>query len=654
MANNPDEVPTPMQDVPAPEVDDIVVPDPPLPEIPEMSMPEVESEQKESSMASPSPSGLPPNAAVTIKMDGQGLKQVMQSPFQQAKPDLSDIPQAYHAAAKLFEQWAALPHDGFKLVVVRRRPVVWNGFRLAVGSQIEELDPMPIADLKEAIKELHGGGEYVVRGVTPAGAIAHQLPIRVDENQHAPKVPPNATRVSSAPISNAQFTQSTGAPSFGRIGFDSELHAANQKEQILLAEARQLKAEATLQKTKRELKRDEEADREREERRTMQPAMDIQRQIDSMREDMKDVIRAMQDNLKSVIDTVAHKKDDTLPLLIESMKASNESANRSAENQIKLLTAVLANNGNKGTSPELLEAIKMSGEAARSSAMAVADASKQEATTMRDLFMAMVTKNLGAPEDKVKTFVDAQNMGWDRAMQVMKMVSPQESDEVLDPEGGFWGNLGNLFLHGARRFVEGAATKAPSLLSALKPVPQFEAYTPPALPSPQPSPPVTAMAPLPAPVPPAPVQAASEDLADNPFVEGFVEDPQEPQEAPSVSEQSAPVPSPAPQETQQDPALDEDLRMHVTEAMRCALEDFNVGRKVHDWADYAADKWHRQFKLRLANAVDDAERIAMIGEKCESAVWTQLSQRLSTGRQDVVYFLNALHMLMSDTLTQAA
>jgi hypothetical protein len=121
---------------------------------------------------------------------------------------------------------------------------------------------------------------------------------------------------------------------------------------------------------------------------------------------------------------------------------------------------------------------------------------------------------------------------------------------------------------------------------------------------------------------------------------------------------SVPVlPAPVQQQQQQATGGEEeeyDLRMHVTEAMRMALDDFKVGRKVHDWSDHAIDKWHRQFKVELAQAPDDAARIQLIGGKCEPAVYEQVINRIRGGGQDVFYFTQAIQAVVQDVAKEFA
>jgi len=596
-----------------------------------------------------------------------------------AADPLQGILPMYREAAQYINGLANDPSaHTFRIHVIRRRPATYNGFKLGIGSTIEELEPMPVQDIKNAIIELHGGGDYQLQVVSPAGQLVRQLPLHIEETHHAPKVPTHAVPVGFRTSPHQVAGDLGGAPGMpGMAQIDPELASLRKREQRTQAETQNAQSEHKLKKIVRQQRREDEEEIEREERKQMLPQLEFQKQVDAIRSEM----RVAMDGVKDLVLAMnANKKEDTnLPLLLETIKQSGAQASKSSDQTMQVLITMIGNLNNKTEGPnEAIEAMKMVAEGNRANAdMQVAAANKQSEQTMA-LFTSLLANKLAQPQDQLSIHQKATDAGWTKAMEVVNMFQGMQSNddaEIIDGESGFFGNMGNVLVHGINRALNGLANGGGSRIAeAIRNVvtPPPPVYESPAVYEAQPQqqqpqlqvpPPVVVPQPLPQPQPQGQEQAPVESMS---LIEGPIDE-----EGNLIPQQPAPAPAPAPAPVQPEQQLnppapvvaqpmvnsevEEDLRAHVTEAMRQALGDFSVGRKSHDWADYAIDKWHHRFKVELANAPDDASRVELIGSKCEVAVFSQVQARLAAGTQDIVYFMAALHALLQDAAsTQAA
>jgi hypothetical protein len=582
--------------------------------------------------------------------------------------------------------------DNFKVHIRRRGPASFNGFRLPTGV-IEETEPMPFDDIQARVAELHGGGTYNLQVITPSGQLSRQMMFRVDENMHEPKVPANAVPLNTLQPSEfgrmVRPQMNVGASGFGtHTAEDQIMIDLRKQEQILAATKQKEEREYEIEKSRRRRKSEEESEREAEERKKMLPEItEANRRVETL----KDEIRHMADSFKDSIRELANSKnskgdDESLKLLIESMKLSSDQQQKAQQRQTELQVAqmkqqsdmmialIASMNKEKPHDNSIIEAIKMSVESSKQTTQMIMESAKNENSVMRDLFTSVVTQRLSAPDDQVKMHQQAEDRGWTKAMELTRLLEEARSGSddgiEIDPDGGFWGNVSNIALQGIQRAIRGASQGGGlrgALQNALSPMTGYQQqqdavqvpvhYQP--QPQPQPQPMARPVQQLPGIVhhTPTPVlQSPNPEVQSSPLFEGVVEDG--PSSVVTPSPVSVPVlPAPVQQQQQQATGGEEeeyDLRMHVTEAMRMALDDFKVGRKVHDWSDHAIDKWHRQFKVELAQAPDDAARIQLIGGKCEPAVYEQVINRIRGGGQDVFYFTQAIQAVVQDVAKEFA
>ena len=585
--------------------------------------------------------------------------------------------------------------DNFRVHIRRRGPASFNGFRLPTGV-IEEMEPMPFEDIQGRVAELHGGGTYNLQVITPSGQMSRQMLFRVDENVHEPKVPANAVALNTMQSSeHGRMVSRSYAPNLGASGFgthtaeDQIMIDLRKQEQILAATKQKEEREYDIEKSRRRRKSEEESEREAEERKKMLPEItEANRRVESLKDEIRHMAESFKDSVRELASAKNNKGDDeSIKLLIESMKMASDQQQKAQQRQTDLqlaqmkqqsdmMIALIASmNKEKPHDNGVMEAIKMSVESSKQTMQMVMESSKNENSVMRDLFTSVVTQRLSAPDDQVKMHQQAEDRGWTKAMELTRLLEEARagSDEgvEIDPESGFWGNVSNIALQGIQRAIRGASSGGlrGALQNALSPLTgypqQQEVVQVPVQYNPQPQPQPQQQQLVQRPVQqlpgvvhytPTPVLPSSNpDVRLSPLFEGVVE------ESPAVVTPPpalAPaLPAPAQQQQQQHVTGDEeedDLRMHVTEAMRMALDDFKVGRKVHDWSDHAIDKWHRQFKVELAQAPDDAARIQLIGGKCEPAVYEQVINRIRGGGQDVYYFTQAIQAVVHDVAKEFA
>jgi len=587
------------------------------------------------------------------------------------QPQVPGVPRHQQDAAKYFDEIADDPNcSGYRLQVRRTKPNTWDGYRIFRVDALEDLQPpIRIEHLRQMIAETHGGGVFQVKAITPSGHVARQLEFTIDTAAYPPHVPEGSPFVGGAAASNRMLGPGTslfgGAEGVGgslRTVPGMEIQAINQAKQVLEGTIQLKRIEKAARDQEREFKREEEREREREEMKAMQPTLQAQQQVDALRSEM----RTMFDGLKEVVRTVADsKKDDkSVDVLLKKMETDAQMNIKSMEMQSQQMTTMFTAlaSAMKREDPKppidmatLLQVLSSSNE--KMLQMAMTGSSKADR-----LVEAIITNKMTQPENQLKTAMDFMERGKRDTMEMMELLQGQgEPSEVINPEGGFWGNLGNVFVHGLSRLVNGAASGGSGKIAealaglAAKPVqgsvfnPTFE---PAALPGPVQTPQLPAPAVAPAQtVAQAPV--ARTPVPASPFYDTVMDDEQtygEPRPASTPRTATAPVAPSVAAPVQLAPGADDDLREHVTEAMEQAVRDLDAGRRDPDWPDYALGKWNNSFLQQLAQAPDDSARIRLIGTQCDPQVFEQIVMRLRANTGHVVNFTAGLHVLIQEFL----
>lgn len=618
---------------------------------------------------------MPPRATT---VQNNGLPQVKSSVEVQYPPGVfPEIDPAKRGVATATAIKAHAPSDGikylndlvedssgrnFRLEVRRLRPAVYKFHRLPL-SVIEELDVVPFDALKDSIAQVHGGGEYRVSVLNTDGAVVKAFSFRIDPSMVEPVIPPNAPRIQSAqpmPSTNTRFGASPYSPGGAQPAVNPSdplsmaLGEIRTKEQMTMAQHQLLQAEHKFEKTRRQIQQEEAKEREA-----------MYGNADKLREEMREMQRSFTDALKEL----GRKEDNTLPLIIKMMEQKSEQqarmmeeSRRQSEKSMELLVQTMGAmfNGSKSGGSEIVEAMKMSNAANQKIVeMAV---SRNDGGFQQKILDVLLAQTLNKDTNSTKQMFDMYNQGRQQTMEMMQMFDTGGGgDEVIDPDAGFMGNLGNLLIHGVKNLVTGVSSGAGSrLLSAFtpKPPPYAPVYEPaptqPLLEAPRPQPEAQAN-PQPQPAQSLPVtQAAQAEnvvsvasayydciVADAP---GGVQELGPPQQ-PTASHQQAQAAHQ--QARQQQPQqFDEETVEHVSEGIRIAVSDINAGRLSHDWPEYALGKWGH-FLGHLAQAADDHARLSLIRQACDPQIYQQLSAQLGNPAH-MRAFIQALHSLLAE------
>jgi hypothetical protein len=325
-------------------------------------------------------------------------------------------------------------------------------------------------------------------------------------------------------------------------------------------------------------------------------------------------------------------------------------------------------------------------------------ANATQATAKSEKLLETVFLNkLESPENSLKTALDMQERGRKDAMEMWRLIEDARGDrdngDVIDPEGGFFGNFGNLILHGLKSLVSGAARgggkQAMELLSGILQKPagttqfteqdlqlaaqKIAATRRPAiaaLPPPAPVPgqrPAQQQVNMPAAPPPGQPVRVKPKIFSHVYeiVDAPVSAPMTPAtiltpppsaavQAPAATPTPAPAPIPVVEveitrgtmlETENAPVIKQVQGTvvettgddYVNEGIAMAIADLKVGRREHEWVDFALGKWTRDFLTQLAHAPDDSARIQILQSQADPGLFQELVELLMDANKPVYY-----------------
>lgn len=567
-----------------------------------------------------------------------------------------------------------------------RHPV--DGSTLPCG-QIHILSPMPYSDIYERIRQLNGGGKYALRVLDGMGSTRHTLQFTIDMIANPPinTIPNNGSGY--RPVGGPHTTSTPFAP----FAENDELLKVRSAEQVLRANKSLKMAEYDLEETDRTIRKRREAELESEERRKYSP-FEQQAKIETQRavDDLKNVIRETQHMNDRRMDQIQQNFEKML-LAITSNKPNDGTGMMTlmatmfkgmSDSQTAVLTAVLGNKNGNNDNLETMKMISASNEKIAQMAMQ----SAKDATSKSDsLLQTLITNRIEHPESAVKQALDMRESGWKQAIEMFdrleKMKGDNEPEEIINPEGGFWSNLGNVILSQLQKLtaggMKGGANMALNALAAMmnKPAGTTQ-YTdaelrqatdmlmrqeaqrrgivtpPPMAPAALPSPtqqPVTFQAQQPVnrirfdprkifdrvyetetiQQQPAQVQQQVIPPAPRPVFVPKVEEFEETvAPAPVIEHSPAPIQQqePAP-EIEEDEGEDNSLSGYVNDVIEVALDDLRSGRREHDWIDLALNKWDESFLQALASAAQPSEHdisvhLGMIREQADPKLFAEL------------------------------
>jgi hypothetical protein len=572
---------------------------------------------------------------------------------------------------------------GYLIEVRRIGPAIWEGVQLPLGPVGQRLQPMTYLEIYENIRALHGGGDYRIHVIDEMGRVVQQIPFRIDTVTEPPRMnfPSPSYNGSAAPL--PQYRQvAPGLP--GRFGMSSG-PAAEEDEQVKLRnEERTVSAQIAVKTRKREaelLERrwqdEEEAIRERKEKKQLEPALAVNQQMQTLERQMaqqtQQFMQAMQQQaaaatqqFQQLLLTLTSKKDDGGQLLmIESMKSSQAM-------MTSLVTAMMGSSNNRAQ--ETVEQVRVKAEQEHKFMEMMLRMQQGGGSKYEKLVESLVMAQVNKPQDSVQQAIQLLEMGRKQTMDMLEFRDERgggKDDEFdYDPEAGIGGNIGKLIFGLLRGLMKGGGIKdVGAILQALNKTDpaqvqtsdlrqlasrleqqygtQFQQQQLP-----------VALRQV-APVIRQPIQQTMQQQVvqrvstTNPFDEELEEEG-----AAIVVPAAAAVMTPVADAllTRDDEVEEEEgtpeerLRDRVNEMFRIALIDLRDGVRSPEWVDYALDKLNEDFLDLLVAAKDDAERVGILQEKADPALFQQVYSMLvdeqNRGRYEK--FINGLHEIVAE------
>jgi hypothetical protein len=318
----------------------------------------------------------------------------------------------------------------------------------------------------------------------------------------------------------------------------------------------------------------------------------------------------------------------------------------------------------------------------------------------------LLTRQMESPEKAVKQALDIRKATRDETLDMVNMMREfhEPAEPLINPEGGFWGNLGNVILGGLNSMVSGAARgggmkaveaiagalgkpgqtqfSQPELTNLAKRMEAAELARRGALPLVTPPAPATYQLPGPMPVQaPAPQQPQRprqaprifdkvyeiDDGPDSHVLRPAVPQWNQPPQAPAAAQPPQSQPSPVHvimEETVEEVATvvavtpapgngstpaSSRLGELVNEAVELALDDLKSGRQEHDWVEFALGKWGN-FIRDLRGLPDDTARLELLQQHTDPALFNELLALLMDAKNPQYYqqFIDNLHALLEE------
>lgn len=648
---------------------DLVPPAPPLPVIPPPSAP----------IPPPAPPSTPSFSAVAKKFMSGGQPVTQETTTRQVVyPGLPEggsalaTPGVAKRSMSCVSYLAQISQDpacaGYQVCISRKLPAVFNGVRFPFG-ELERFPASPYMDIYEQIKQIHGGGKYFLKVMDDEGRQVHGMEFSIDTLSCPPilRTPGNGYGVSG------QAPGQLSAGSFTAIGGEQEdIQKLRAEESRARAEEAVIVAKNRVEQTQRNIERQRKRETEEEERKMMGPQNEeARRKMDDLRHETDSRFQMMNSSFEKLMVILATQKPADngmtamMPMMIEMMKSSTAQ-------MTALMTALVSGGGNKAA--EMTQFFNMQMQAQEKMTTALLSSATASASKSERLLEHVFMNKLEKPEESLKQMLEMQDRGEKKAMELFRMLEDARGDrdegEVLNPDSGFFGNVGNLILHGLKNMVSGAArgggTKALELLSGIlqkpagttqfseqelqmaaqriaqsqqqaRPSALLNAPQPQALITPPPPPAGQAVRPKiklfdriyetidaqPVAVVQAPVSSAALPVVQEQPV--AVVEVQTQQSGVMVETVEQPVP---PQPQQEQPQQAESGDDYVNEAVNMAIQDINAGRKEHDWVDFALGKWSRDFLQALAQAPDDEARFTLLQQATDPELFKALAALL--------------------------
>lgn len=591
----------------------------------------------------------------------------------------------------------------FYVTLVRLGPAIVEGRKMPLGVIESRLPIAPYPDLYEMIRQMHGGGEYQIRVIDPHGSMQNQMRVVIDLLSNPPMF--------GGPEQMGRMLPGPGGRPVA-YGYGQQFGAANHEtddvvqlrneEARMRAEESKLLQEEKLEDRRRAIERKRQNEQDLELRKAQPPVEPAQ----TLRSELKDALKEMQQNTDRAIErSVASMKEFALLL------KPHDNGNQTVE-MIKAFVPVLTALLSKNNSSDMTEMMKMSNAATEKvMAMAVQNATTSS-TRSETLLQQLIANKLEAPQTAVQQALDMRERGWKQAMEMFAMMEEARGGggggqgEVINPEGGFFGNLGNVILNGLNQLMSGGIrtgaagklletvagnlgknpqqlTKSDMRYAADKMQqqysPQLKPMQQPTLPAPQQQMALPAPVPITLPrvasplgklfnavheiqedtVPLAPISPKVQPtVVAQPMPQMVSLPPQPVATAPvqpvvptaPVVAQAAKVPPPEAQDDDDGPAD------YINQMLEIALEDVTAERNSHNWVDFALDKWPRALLNQVAKAASDDERLALFQQYADPALFQKFAQIVTDLSHPTRYtnFIDNLHQLVEEVANAGA
>ncbi|NDQ57321.1 MAG: hypothetical protein GZ088_09650 [Acidipila sp.] len=578
--------------------------------------------------------------------------------------------------------------------VDRIGPPKFEGVVMVPGPVEVLSPPLPYPDVMQRVKEIHGGGKYTVRVLNSDGILMRHFPFNIDTMIHPPILTRNNTTVGYRTVEGSQRSVGTSFQN-GLTGSPISEEIVKLKEAESLARAsKSLKiAEFDAEETMDQLTRRRQLRQEQDEKRAQGNNNNNQQHTEftTFRSELREIQYAadrrmdqIQQNFEKLLLVINQPKKDDTGVMMLFAKMFESMGN----NQVAMLTA-LGNKGNdKSGAMELAEIMRMTNTAnekvtqmAMSNSASMLENFRLTATKNDKLLESLIISKMEHPENAVKQALELRESGWKQAMEIMKDVEEMRGggpEEVINPDNGFFSNLGNVILSTLQGFASSGAKGAgkqimASLANAMQ-KPQGQQFSQAELVHAAKVmerqelinqgitvPPMQQQLTLPMSRPP---QKPQQRRADPRRLFNYVFEIAEEQVAvvpaqtpPMVTEevevvQATPESVQTFQPSQQSaeaevPALQE----HVSHALEIMIGDLKRGVAEHDWVDYALSKWDEEFLQRIAQAPDDMGRVVLIRDNSDPALFAQVEEILLGNAKAYEKFLLNLQDLVKEILT---
>lgn len=618
------------------------------------------------------------------------------SSMQQELPGVMNA--AGRSATDLLQNIATDPDSqGFTIQIERNGPARFNGVMFPVGPIETISPPMPYRDVYDRVRELHGGGKYTLRVLNE-----HGIPQRatvtfiIDSNAYPP-----------IPLQNVQ--QQPGQRVVGGVGMpvgfgvSEDLIKLREADSIMRAKKTAVESEWALEDATQNREDRKQQREELKDKRAMMP------ELMSVRSEIKDVVNVMDRRMEQMQNNF--EKTITMLLTTNSKPQTDNGMMTVLATMIKSMsdsqTAILAamvgkkDDGGGAAMQMMMQANEKISQMAINNANSMLATAAAQSGKHEKLLETMIVSKLEHPDKAVEQALALRQDGWKQAMDMYEMLEERsggrDAEEVINPENGFFSNLGNVILNALQGVASGGMKGAgKSILSAIgaglgKPAGQMlsqadllqaarimeqqQLQKTGQLPQQRPvqqfvQRPMQQIVQAPVQRPVQRQAQRNNGVAAHWFnawyeadmlvaIEQRVEQAPVPEASQEEVEQSVQtvehveevVAQPEQIEIQQSveqvtEVIENEeeltpLQTEVNEALQIMKTDLTRKVREQEWVDYALNKWDGDFLTQISEAPDDNQRTVLIRQQANAELWSEIENALLTdAKKYELYLLN--------------